>query len=162
MLPSCTCPGSPQVGAQGTGLCPGSTVGALRTALLVVLVGRLHAQLEPRSIVAVSVLLLWRGVICGTRDCRMSCELQRYLRELLSIGWLTPSLSPWAVPVLFVPKKVDLITGKRTWRMCISNVKLNSKTLNRIAYRLPLISELLERVKSVAWPECVGPLATLY
>ena len=73
-------------------------------------------------------------------------ELQRYLRELLSIGWIVPSLSPWAAPVLFVPKKVDPATGKRTWRMCISYVKLNSKTLNRIAYRLPLISELLERI----------------
>ena len=30
--------------------------------------------------------------------------------------------------------------------MCISYVKLNNKTLNRIAYRLPRISELLERI----------------
>lgn len=73
-------------------------------------------------------------------------ELQRYIRELLAKGWITPSLSPWAAPVLFVPKKVDPVTIKRTWRMCISYVNLNSKTLNRIAYRLPRIFDLLERL----------------
>jgi hypothetical protein len=57
-----------------------------------------------------------------------------------------PSLSPWAAPVLFVPKKLDPVTGRRSWRMCISYVKLNSKTLDRIAYRLPRISDLLAKV----------------
>ena len=78
-------------------------------------------------------------------------EIQRYLKELLGKGWITPSLSPWAAPVLFVPKKVDPSTGKRTWRMCISYVKLNSKTLNRIAYRLPRISDLLERISGARY-----------
>jgi hypothetical protein len=50
--------------------------------------------------------------------------------------------------VLFVPKKVDPVTGEKTWRMCISYVKLNSKTLNRIAYRLPRVSDLLVRVSA--------------
>ena len=59
-------------------------------------------------------------------------EIQRYLQHFLAKGWVVPSLSPWAAPVLFVPKKVDPVTDKRTWRMCISFVKLNSKTLNRI------------------------------
>lgn len=75
-------------------------------------------------------------------------EVQKYLKELLAKGWITPSLSPWAAPVLFVPKKVDPVTGEKTWRMCISYVKLNSKTLNRIAYRLPRIADLLARVSS--------------
>jgi hypothetical protein len=73
-------------------------------------------------------------------------EIRNYLDEFLSKGWITPSLSPWAAPVLFVPKKLDPVTGQRSWRMCVSYVKLNSKTLNRIAYRLPRISELLARV----------------
>ena len=50
--------------------------------------------------------------------------------------------------MLFVPKKRDPVTGERTWRMCISYVKLNSKTLNRIAYRLPRIADLLARVSN--------------
>jgi hypothetical protein len=45
--------------------------------------------------------------------------------------------------VLFVPKKVDPVTGEKTWRICISYVKLNSKTLNRMAYRLPRVADLL-------------------
>ena len=43
------------------------------------------------------------------------------------------------------------MTGKRTWRMCISFVKLNSKTLNRIAYRLPRSSDLLERINGARY-----------
>jgi transposase InsO family protein len=73
-------------------------------------------------------------------------EIRKYLDDFLAKGWITPSLSPWAAPVLFVPKKRDPVTGERTWRMCISYVKLNSKTLNRIAYRLPRISDLLMKV----------------
>jgi hypothetical protein len=75
-------------------------------------------------------------------------EIQKYLKYLLVKGWITPSLSPWAAPVLFVPKKVDPVTGEKTWRMCISYVKLNSKTLNRIAYRLPRVADLLVRVSA--------------
>ena len=78
-------------------------------------------------------------------------EIQRYLQDFLAKGWVVPSLSPWAAPVLFVPKKVHPVTGKRTWRMCISFVKLNSKTLNRIAYRLPRISDLLERINGARY-----------
>jgi transposase InsO family protein len=77
-------------------------------------------------------------------------EIQKYLKDLLSKGWITPSLSPWAAPVLFVPKKIDPVTGEKTWRMCISYVKLNSKTLNRIAYRLPRVADLLTRVSNAS------------
>jgi hypothetical protein len=73
-------------------------------------------------------------------------EIQRQLQVLLEHQWITPSLSPYAAPVLFVRKKPDPVTGKRSLRMCVSYVKLNQKTLNRIAYRLPRISELLDRL----------------
>jgi hypothetical protein len=75
-------------------------------------------------------------------------EIKKYLTDLLTKGWITPSLSPWAASVLFVPKKVDPVTGEKTWRMCISYVKLNSKTLNRTAYRLPRVADLLVRVSA--------------
>jgi hypothetical protein len=80
-----------------------------------------------------------------------SAEIQRVIAEFLANGWITPSLSPWAAPVLLVPKKPDPVTGKRSWRMCISYVKLNAKTLNRIAYRLPRISDLLARVNGATY-----------
>ena len=41
---------------------------------------------------------------------------------------------------------MDPVTGEKTWRMVISFVRLNGKTLDRIAYRLPRIAELLARV----------------
>ena len=73
-------------------------------------------------------------------------EIRKYIEDFLDKGWIVPSLSPWAAPVLFIPKKVDPVTGEKTWRMVISYVRLNGKTLNRIAYRLPRIAELLARV----------------
>ena len=72
--------------------------------------------------------------------------VKKYISDFLERGWIKPSLSPWAAPVLFVPKKPDPVTGKKARRMVISFVKLNSKTLNRIAYRLPRISDLLARI----------------
>jgi hypothetical protein len=47
-----------------------------------------------------------------------------------------------------VPKKVDPVTGGETWRGCISYVKLKRNTLNRNAYRLPRVSDLLVRVSA--------------
>jgi hypothetical protein len=67
---------------------------------------------------------------------------------LLANGWNAPSLSPLAAPVLFVPKKVNPVTGENTWRMCISYFKLNSQTVNRIAHRLPRVVDLMVRVSA--------------
>lgn len=75
-------------------------------------------------------------------------ELQRVLKELLQNEWIVPSLSPFAAPVVFARKKPDPVTGKRGLRFCISYVKLNQKTLNKIAYRLPRIAALLDQVTS--------------
>jgi hypothetical protein len=49
-------------------------------------------------------------------------ETQRQLQVLLEHQWITPSLSPYAAPVLFVRKKPDPVTGKRSLRMCVSYV----------------------------------------
>ena len=73
-------------------------------------------------------------------------EVLRQLRALCSAGFASPSLSDWASPVLLVRKKPDPVTGERALRMCISYVKLNRVTLNRIAYRLPRVSDLLDKL----------------
>jgi hypothetical protein len=73
-------------------------------------------------------------------------ELRRLLDELLTKGWIVPSLSPHAAPVVFVRKKPVPITGKSTLRMCVSYVRLHKATFDKIAYRLPRITSLLEKV----------------
>ena len=78
-------------------------------------------------------------------------EIQRVLKELLASGWITPSLSPHAAPVVFVRKKPDPVTGTRALRMCVSYIKLNRNTLNKIAYRLPRIATLLDQVSTASY-----------
>jgi hypothetical protein len=78
-------------------------------------------------------------------------ELRKVLTELLENGWIVPSLSPHAAPVVFARKKPDPITGKCGLRLCISYVKLNRNTLNKIAYRLPRIAALLDQVSSARY-----------
>ena len=73
-------------------------------------------------------------------------EMKKQLEALTRAGFCQPSLSPWAAPVLLVRKKPDPVTGHSALRMCISYVRLNRITLNRIAYRLPRVSELLDKL----------------
>ncbi|GBG81622.1 hypothetical protein CBR_g32614 [Chara braunii] len=66
-------------------------------------------------------------------------ELRRQLKELVEKGWIRPSVSPYGLPVLFVPKKGG------TLRMCIDYRGLNAITVkNRDP--LPRIDDLLDRV----------------
>ena len=78
-------------------------------------------------------------------------ELLTVLKELLAKGWAYPSLSPHAAPIVFVRKKPDPVSGKRALRMCVSYVKLNRNTLNKIAYRLPRIATLIDQVCSARY-----------
>jgi len=67
-------------------------------------------------------------------------ELKKQLKELLEKGFIRKSTSPAGAPVLFVRKKDG------TLRLVIDYRKLNDMTI-RNSYPLPLISELLDRVK---------------
>ena len=40
-------------------------------------------------------------------------ELKMQLKELLDLGLIHPSVSPWGAPVIFIPKKDG------SWRLCI-------------------------------------------
>jgi hypothetical protein len=66
-------------------------------------------------------------------------EVRKQVEHLLAQGWLRPSLSSWAAPILFVPKK----DGKL--RMCIDYRGLNKQT-HKQAYPLPRIDELLDEL----------------
>ena len=66
--------------------------------------------------------------------------LQQYREENLSRGFIVPSESPAASPILFVKKKDGSL------RLCVDYRRLNSITVKN-RYPLPLISDLLDRLK---------------
>jgi hypothetical protein len=67
-------------------------------------------------------------------------ELDKFLKENLEKGYIRPSQSPMASPFFFVDKK----DGKL--RPCQNYQYLNEHTI-RNAYPLPLITELLDKLK---------------
>ena len=66
-------------------------------------------------------------------------EVRARVQELLEAGFIQPSTSPWAAPVLFA-KKSD-----GTLRFCIDYRALNKQTIGN-AYPIPLIDTLLDQL----------------
>ncbi|GBG89852.1 hypothetical protein CBR_g49702 [Chara braunii] len=66
-------------------------------------------------------------------------ELKRQLEELLRLGFIKPSKSPWGAPVLFA-RKVD-----ETLRLCIDYCGLNRYTVKN-SYPMPPTDELFDRL----------------
>ena len=71
-------------------------------------------------------------------------ELKRQLTDLLEMGFIRPSQSPYGAPVLFVPKK----NGKL--RFCVDFRALNKLTIKN-RYPLPRIDELLDRIQGAKY-----------
>ncbi|KAG2190783.1 hypothetical protein INT47_012934, partial [Mucor saturninus] len=67
-------------------------------------------------------------------------ELKKQLKELLDLGLIRPSSSPWGAPILFVKKKDGAM------RMCVDYRALNKVTI-RNNHPLPRIDECLERLR---------------
>jgi hypothetical protein len=67
-------------------------------------------------------------------------ELQMQLEELLKKGYISPSVSPWGAPVLFVNK------NDGTFRLCIDFRKLNKVTM-KSKYPLTRIDDLFDQLK---------------
>ena len=65
--------------------------------------------------------------------------MREQMRELIDKGWVEPSASPWASPILFVPKD-----GGKKHRMCIDFRDLNALT-KKDRFPLPRIDLLLHR-----------------
>jgi hypothetical protein len=70
-------------------------------------------------------------------------ELKKQIDELLEKGYIRPSTSPWAVPVLFVEKK----DGTKT--MCIDYRSLNEVTVKN-KYPLPRIEDLFDQLREAS------------
>jgi len=83
------------------------------------------------------------GTIPNHRPWRTSAfedeELRRQIEVAIEKGWISPSTSKFALPVLFVPKK----DGKL--RMCIDYRGLNAVTI-KDRYPIPNIEDLLDRL----------------
>eukprot|EP00253_Pinus_taeda_P020588 PITA_20588 len=70
-------------------------------------------------------------------------ELQIQLKELLDIGHIRPSTSPWGTLVIFVKKKDGSL------RLCIDYRDLNRATVKN-QYPMPQIDDLFNQMKGVA------------
>ena len=70
--------------------------------------------------------------------------MRRQTDELLDLGIVKPSVSPYHSPLWIVPKKLDS-KGNKKWRMVIDYRALNEKTIAD-AYPLPNITDILDQL----------------
>jgi hypothetical protein len=69
-------------------------------------------------------------------------DLKMQLKDLLDLGLICPSVSPWGAPVIFIRKKDG------SWRLFIDYHQLNKATIKN-QYPLPRIDDLFDQMKGV-------------
>ena len=67
-------------------------------------------------------------------------KLKMQLKELLDLGLICPSVSPWGEPFIFIGKKDG------SWRLCMEYHQLNKATVKN-QYPLPRIDDLFDHMK---------------
>jgi hypothetical protein len=103
--------------------------------------------LSPERKVEFAIELLPGTTPISKRAYRVSgpelVELKKHMDELSEKGYIWPSTSPWAAPVLFMEKK----DGTR--RMCIDYRALNEVTIKNM-YPLPRIEDLFDQLRGAS------------
>jgi hypothetical protein len=103
--------------------------------------------MPPKRKVKFAIELIPSIAPLSKRDYRVSgpesVELKKQIDELLDKGYIKPSTSPWAAPVLFVEKKDG------TKRMCIDYRSLNEVTVKN-KYSLPRIEDLFDQLRGAS------------
>ena len=69
-------------------------------------------------------------------------ELRMQLKELLDLGLIRPSVSPWGAPVIFIQNKDG------SWRLCIDYRQLKKAAIKN-QYPLARIHDLFYHMKGV-------------
>lgn len=86
--------------------------------------------------------------ITPQRYYRVSPIMQEYidkeLDEMLRLGVVEPSKSPWSSPIVMVKKK------NGTFRLCVDYCKLNS-VCERGSYPLPQVSDTLDKLRNAKY-----------
>ncbi|CAA7023872.1 unnamed protein product [Microthlaspi erraticum] len=70
---------------------------------------------------------------------------KKQIEDLLSKGFIRPSVLPWGAPMVFMKKKKD-----GSFRMSINYRRLNRVTLKN-SYPLLRIDELLDQLRGATW-----------
>jgi hypothetical protein len=108
-----------------------------------VLLGEMLSGLPPIRGIEHQIDFVTRAVIPNRPAYRSNLEetkkLQRQVEDLLSKGYVRESMSPYAVPVLLVPKKDG------TWMMCVDCRAVNNITV-KYRHPIPRLDDMLDEL----------------